>query len=96
MIKNIIEWIKSVFTKDNVKRFIHEAELSVVATASTTVNGFVNDPANRACTEAPRREPGRRPPRSGAQAGARLVRPSSRSRRTGSLATKRSMRQTSG
>ena len=48
MLKKVIEWIKSVFTKDNVKQFIHEAELSVVATASTTVNGFVNDPANRA------------------------------------------------
>ena len=50
MFKKVIEWIKSVFTKDNVKRFIHEAELSVVATASTTVNGFVNDPANQAAT----------------------------------------------
>ena len=48
MFKKVIEWCKSVFTKDNVKRFIHEAELSVVATASTTVNGFVNDPANQA------------------------------------------------
>ena len=48
MFKKVIEWIKSVFTKDNMKRFIHEAELSVVATASTTVNGFVNDPANQA------------------------------------------------
>ena len=48
MLKKVIDWVKSVFTKDNVKRFIHEAELSVVATASTTVNGFVNDPANQA------------------------------------------------
>ena len=48
VIKDILGWFKSVFTKDNVKRFIHEAELSVVATASTTVNGFVNDPANQA------------------------------------------------
>ena len=48
MLKKVIEWIKSVFTKDNAKRFVHEAELSVVATASTTVNGFVNDPANQA------------------------------------------------
>ena len=48
MLSKIVSWIKSVFTKDNVKRFIHEAELSVVATASTTVNGFVNDPANQA------------------------------------------------
>ena len=48
MFSKIASWIKSVFTKDNVKRFIHEAELSVVATASTTVNGFVNDPANQA------------------------------------------------
>ena len=48
MFKQVVSWIKSVFTKDNVKRFIHEAELSVVATASTTVNGFVNDPANQA------------------------------------------------
>ena len=48
MFKKVIDWIKSVFTKDNVKRFIHEAELSVVATASTTVNGFINDPANQA------------------------------------------------
>ena len=48
MLSKIVSWIKSVFTKDNVKRFIHKAELSVVATASTTVNGFVNDPANQA------------------------------------------------
>ena len=48
MFKKVIDWIRSVFTKDNVKRFIHEAELSVVATASTTVNGFINDPANQA------------------------------------------------
>ena len=48
MFKKVIDWIKSVFTKDNVKRFVHEMELSVVATASTTVNGFVNDPANQA------------------------------------------------
>ena len=98
MFKKVIEWCKSVFTKDNVKRFIHEAELSVVATASTTVNGFVNNPANQACTvEAQlRREPGRRPPRSGAQAGARLVKPSSRSRRTGSQATKRSTQRSGG
>ena len=48
MFSKIACWIKSVFTKDNVKRFIHEAELSVIATASTKVNGFVNDPANQA------------------------------------------------
>ena len=48
MFKKVIEWCKSVFTKDNAKRFVHEVELSVVATASTTVNGFVNDPANQA------------------------------------------------
>ena len=48
MFKKVIEWCKSVFTKDNVKRFVHEMELSVVATASTTVNGFINDPANQA------------------------------------------------
>ena len=48
MFSKIVSWLKSVFTKDNVKRFIHEAELSVVATASTTVNGFINDPANQA------------------------------------------------
>ena len=48
MFKKVIEWCKSVFTKDNVKRFVHEMELSVVATASTTVNGFINNPANQA------------------------------------------------
>ena len=48
MFKKIARWLKSVFTKDNVKRFVHEMELSVVATASTTVNGFINDPANQA------------------------------------------------
>ena len=48
MFKKVIDWIKSVFTKDNVKRFVHEMELSVVATASTTVNGFINNPANQA------------------------------------------------
>ena len=47
MFGKIVSWIKSVFTKDNAKRFVHEVELSVVATASTTVNGFVNDPANQ-------------------------------------------------
>ena len=47
MFSKIVSWLKSVFTKDNVKRFIHEAELSVVATASTTVNGFINNPANQ-------------------------------------------------
>ena len=52
MFKKIVSWRKSVFTKDNVKRFVHEMELSVVATASTTVNGFVNDPANQVCTKA--------------------------------------------
>ena len=48
MFKKVIDWIKSVFTKDNVKRFIHEAESSVVATASETVNKFVNDADNQA------------------------------------------------
>ena len=48
MFKKVIDWIKSVFTKDNVKQFVHEMELSVVATASTTVNGFINNPANQA------------------------------------------------
>ena len=75
MFKKIVSWIKSVFAKDNAKRFVHEMELSVVATASETVNRFVNDADNQACTEAPRREPGRRPPRSGAQAGARRETP---------------------
>ena len=48
MFGKIVSWIKSVFTKDNAKRFVHEVELSVVATASMTVNGFVNNPANQA------------------------------------------------
>ena len=48
MFGKIVSWIKSVFTKDNVKRFVHEMELSVVDTASTTVNGFINNPANQA------------------------------------------------
>ena len=48
MFGKIVSWIKSVFTNDNAKRFVHEMELSVVATASTTVNGFINDPANQA------------------------------------------------
>ena len=48
MFSKIVSWIKSVFTEDNVKRFVHEMELSVVATASTTVNGFINNPANQA------------------------------------------------
>ena len=47
MFSKIVSWIKSVFKKDNVKRFVHEMELSVVATASTTVNGFINNPANQ-------------------------------------------------
>ena len=48
MFTKIASWIKSVFTKDNVKRFVHEMELSVVATASETVNRFVNDADNQA------------------------------------------------
>ena len=48
MFGKIVSWIKSVFTKDNAKRFVHEVELSVVATASTTVNEFINNPANQA------------------------------------------------
>ena len=48
MFKQVVSWIKSVFTNDNAKRFLHDVELSVVARASTTVNGFVNDPANQA------------------------------------------------
>ena len=48
MFKKVVSWFKAAFSKDNVKRFVHEVELSVVATASTTVNGFVNDPANQA------------------------------------------------
>ena len=48
VIKDILRWIKSVFTKDNAKRFVHEVELSVVATTSETVNKFVNDADNQA------------------------------------------------
>ena len=48
MLKKIVGWFKSLFTKENAKKFAQEVHQTVVATASTTVNGFLNDPANQA------------------------------------------------
>ena len=40
----IVSWFKTLFTKENARQFGQ----TVIATASTTVNAFVNDPANQA------------------------------------------------
>ena len=40
----IVSWFKALFTKENARQFGQ----TVIATASTTVNEFVNDPANQA------------------------------------------------
>ena len=44
MLKKIASWFKALFTKENARQFGQ----TVIATASTTVNAFVNDPANQA------------------------------------------------
>ena len=48
MLKKIVSWFKSLFTKENAQKFAQEVHQTVVATASTTVNGFLNDPNNQA------------------------------------------------
>ena len=48
MLKKIVGWFKSLFTKENARKFAHEVHQTVIATASTTVNGFLNDPNNQA------------------------------------------------
>ena len=51
MLKKIISWFKSLFTKENAKKLADEVHQTVVATASTAVNEFVNDPANQAAAK---------------------------------------------
>ena len=48
MLKKIIGWFKSLFTKENAKRIAEEVHQTVVATASVALNEFVNDPENQA------------------------------------------------
>ena len=48
MLKKIVGWFKSLFTKENAQKFAHEVHQTVIATASTSVNGFLNDPNNQA------------------------------------------------
>ena len=48
MLKKIVNWFKSLFTKENAKTLAEEVKQTVVATASETLNGFVNDPNNQA------------------------------------------------
>ena len=51
MLKKIVGWFKSLFTKENAKKLAEEVHQTVVATASTAVNEFVNDPANQAAAK---------------------------------------------
>ena len=48
MLKKVVGWFKSLFTKARVEKVAHEVHQTVVATASTTVNSFINDPNNQA------------------------------------------------
>ena len=48
MLKKVVGWFKSLFTKERVEKVAHEVHQTVVATASTTVNSFINDPNNQA------------------------------------------------
>lgn len=48
MLKKIVGWFKSLFTKENAKRIAEEVRQTVVATASVALNEFVNDPENQA------------------------------------------------
>ena len=48
MIRKVISWFKSLFTKENAKRIAEEVHQTVVATASVALNEFVNDPENQA------------------------------------------------
>ena len=48
MFKKIASWFKSLFTKENAQKLVRGMRTTVVATASTAVNAFVNDPANQA------------------------------------------------
>ena len=48
MLSKIINWFKSLFTKENAQKIAQEVHQTMIATASATVNGFVNDPANQA------------------------------------------------
>ena len=48
MLKKLVSWFKSVFTKEKVEKVAEEVHRTVIATASTTLNGFVNDPENQA------------------------------------------------
>ena len=48
MLKKIVGWFKSLFTKENAKMIAEEVHQTVVATASVALNEFVNDPENQA------------------------------------------------
>ena len=48
MWQKIKNWFKTLFSGENAKKLATEVHQTVVATASQTVNQFVNDPANQA------------------------------------------------
>ena len=48
MWQKIKNWFKSLFTKENAKKLAEEVKQTVVATASSALNEFVNDPGNQA------------------------------------------------
>ena len=48
MLKKIVGWFKSLFTKENAKKLAEEVRQTVVATASVALNEFVNDAENQA------------------------------------------------
>ena len=48
MLKKVASWFRALFTKENAQKIAQEVRQTVVATASTAVNGFVNDPENQA------------------------------------------------
>ena len=47
MLKKLVGWFKSLFTKENAKKLAEEVHQTVVATASVALNEFVNDPENQ-------------------------------------------------
>ena len=51
MWQKIKNWFKSLFSGENAKKLAEEVHQTVIATASTTVNEFVNDPENQAAAK---------------------------------------------
>ena len=51
MIKKVIKWFKSLFSNENAKTLAEEVHQTVIATASSALNEFINDPANQAAAK---------------------------------------------